>query len=139
MRFIVSVKIAVSFGRNTHTHICLAAPRHWIQLATCAVHQCISAHSIFQQFNLYALVTHVVGEQGKMMDVGAKAGYYTEKSPKMMLLEWCQQQKRSTPRYRSTAADGAVAAKCKVCVCIIGQLTSTFSGVADQLPCNFII
>lgn len=49
-----------------------------------------------------------------MMDVGAKAGYFTEKSPKMMLLEWCQQQKRPTPRYRSTAADGAVAAKCKV-------------------------
>lgn len=52
--------------------------------------------------------------QANMMDVGAKAGYYTEKSPKMMLLEWCQQQKRPTPRYRTTAAEGDSAGKCKV-------------------------
>ncbi|CAL8471800.1 g11342 [Coccomyxa elongata] len=53
-------------------------------------------------------------KQGKMMDVGAKAGYYTQKSPKMMLLEWCQQQKRPMPRYRSTTAEVEAAAKCKV-------------------------
>jgi len=52
--------------------------------------------------------------QANVMDVGAKAGYYTEKSPKMMLLEWCQQQKRPTPRYRTTAAEGDSAGKCKV-------------------------
>lgn len=48
-----------------------------------------------------------------MMDVGAKTGYYTQKSPKMMLLEWCQQQKRPTPRYRSSTAEGEAVAKCK--------------------------
>ncbi len=34
------------------------------------------------------------------MDVGAKAGFYTQKSPKMLLHEWCIQKKRPTPRYR---------------------------------------
>ena len=44
--------------------------------------------------------------QGKTMDVGAKAGFYTEKSPKMLLQEWCIQKKRPTPRYKITAGDG---------------------------------
>lgn len=48
------------------------------------------------------------------MDVGARAGYYTEKSPKMLLLEWCQQQKRPTPRYRTSEGDEHSAPKCKV-------------------------
>ena len=43
--------------------------------------------------------------QGKTMDVGAKAGFYTEKSPKMLLQEWCMQKKRPTPRYKITAGD----------------------------------
>ena len=54
--------------------------------------------------------------QGKTMDVGAKAGFYTEKSPKMLLQEWCIQKKRPTPRYRVTANDeGEQITKAKVC------------------------
>jgi dsRNA-specific ribonuclease len=52
--------------------------------------------------------------QAKVMDVGARAGYYTEKSPKMLLHEWCLQQKRPTPRYRSTEASDSTAPKYKV-------------------------
>ena len=47
------------------------------------------------------------------MQPGSKGGYYTEKSPKMLLLEWCQQQKRQKPRYKVMAA-GAKALRCKV-------------------------
>lgn len=50
----------------------------------------------------------------KMMDVGARAGYYTEKSPKMMLMEWTQQQKRPKPRYVvQKLGEGAFG--CKAC------------------------
>ena len=53
--------------------------------------------------------------QRKTMDVGAKAGFYTEKSPKMLLHEWCIQKKRPTPRYRITAAEeGEEISKAKV-------------------------
>ena len=53
--------------------------------------------------------------QVKTMDVGAKAGFYTEKSPKMLLQEWCMQQKRPCPRYRITAGDeGEQITKAKV-------------------------
>ena len=49
------------------------------------------------------------------MDVGAKAGFYTEKSPKMLLHEWCVQKKRPTPRYRITGAEeGEQITKAKV-------------------------
>lgn len=52
------------------------------------------------------------------MDVGAKAGFYTEKSPKMLLHEWCMQKKRPTPRYRITAAEeGEQITKAKVHCC----------------------
>eukprot|EP00884_Botryococcus_braunii_P007206 jgi/Botrbrau1/16487/Bobra.0142s0081.1 len=54
-----------------------------------------------------------LAQAGKMMDVGAKAGYYTEKSPKMMLQEWCTQQKRARPRYVLQKLDGGVFG-CKV-------------------------
>ena len=53
--------------------------------------------------------------QAKTMDVNARAGFYTEKSPKMLLHEWCIAQKRPTPRYRVTPADdGGGAMRCKV-------------------------
>ena len=53
--------------------------------------------------------------QAKTMDVNARAGFYTEKSPKMLLHEWCIAQKRPTPRYRVTPADDAGGAiRCKV-------------------------
>lgn len=53
------------------------------------------------------------------MDIGAKAGFYTEKSPKMLLHEWCMQKKRPTPRYRITAAEeGEQITKAKVEQCI---------------------
>lgn len=53
--------------------------------------------------------------QGRAMDVGAKAGFYTEKSPKMLLQEWCIQKKRPSPRYRITAGDeGEQITKAKV-------------------------
>ena len=49
------------------------------------------------------------------MDVGAKAGPYTEKSPKLLLHEYCIQKKRPTPRYRITAAkEGEQITKAKV-------------------------
>ncbi len=47
------------------------------------------------------------------MQPGNKGGYYTEKSPKMLLLEWCQQQKRPKPRYKVLAA-AANTMRCKV-------------------------
>ena len=56
--------------------------------------------------------------QGKTMDVGAKAGFYTEKSPKTLLHEWCMQKKRPTPRYRITAVEeGEQITKAKVQCC----------------------
>jgi len=39
------------------------------------------------------------------MDVGSKGGYYTQKTPKMFLHEWCQKHKRPTPKYRSKRLD----------------------------------
>lgn len=69
---------------------------------------------------------HAVSQQGKTMDVGAKAGFYTEKSPKMLLHEWCIQKKRPTPRYRITVADeGEQITKAKV------------QHVAAACPCFF--
>ncbi|KAA6421632.1 MAG: putative ATP-dependent RNA helicase DHX57 [Trebouxia sp. A1-2] len=47
------------------------------------------------------------------MQPGSKGGYYTEKSPKLLLLEWCQQQKRPKPRYKVLAAAGNTM-RCKV-------------------------
>ena len=41
-----------------------------------------------------------------MMDVGSRGGYFTEKSPKMLLLEWCQSNSRGKPRYRAKAVGG---------------------------------
>jgi hypothetical protein len=40
-----------------------------------------------------------------MFDVGSSGGYYTEKSPKLMLHEWCTQQKRPKPKYKAIAID----------------------------------
>ena len=52
-------------------------------------------------------------QPGTTMQPGSKGGYYTEKSPKMLLLEWCQQQNRQKPRYKVMAA-GAKGLRCKV-------------------------
>lgn len=38
--------------------------------------------------------------------VGSTAGYYTEKSPKVLLHEWCVRQKRPRPKYRPQALMG---------------------------------
>jgi hypothetical protein len=35
-----------------------------------------------------------------MMDVGSRGGYYSEKSPKLLLYEWCQRQKRPRPKFK---------------------------------------
>lgn len=40
-----------------------------------------------------------------MFDVGSRGGFYTEKSPKLMLHEWCTQQKRPKPKYKAVAVD----------------------------------
>jgi dsRNA-specific ribonuclease len=34
------------------------------------------------------------------MEVGSSAGYYTSKSPQMILHEWCRRQNRPKPRYK---------------------------------------
>lgn len=39
-------------------------------------------------------------EKGRMMEVGSAAGYYTSKSPQMILHEWCRRQNRPKPRYK---------------------------------------
>lgn len=52
-------------------------------------------------------------QNGNTLQPGSKGGYFTEKSPKMLLLEWCQQQKRQKPRYKVMAA-GAIGLRCKV-------------------------
>jgi dsRNA-specific ribonuclease len=63
-------------------------------------------------------------EKGRMMEVGSSAGYYTSKSPQMILHEWCRRQNRPKPRYKVLPGeDGQF--RCKVRAC----------GVTD----NFII
>ena len=48
-----------------------------------------------------------------MMEVGSRAGYYTSKSPKMILHEWCNRANRPKPRYKAIATeDGRF--RCKV-------------------------
>lgn len=47
------------------------------------------------------------------MEVGSRAGYYTSKSPKMILHEWCNRDRRVKPRYKTIAMeDGRF--RCKV-------------------------
>ena len=47
-----------------------------------------------------------------MMDVGSRAGYYSAKSPKLLLHELCQKEKVK-PRYKATEAGNGMW-KCKV-------------------------
>lgn len=47
------------------------------------------------------------------MEVGSRAGYYTSKSPKMILHEWCNRDKRVKPRYKAISMDGG-RYRCKV-------------------------
>jgi hypothetical protein len=45
--------------------------------------------------------------------VGSKAGYYTGKSPKLILHEWCLKEKRPRPKYKAVQQeDGSF--RCKV-------------------------
>ncbi len=47
------------------------------------------------------------------MEVGSRAGYYTSKSPKMILHEWCNRANRPKPRYKAIITeDGRF--RCKV-------------------------
>ena len=48
-----------------------------------------------------------------VLQPGSKAGFYTQKSPKMLLLEWTQQQKRLKPRYKTLRTDEG-SFRCKV-------------------------
>ena len=45
---------------------------------------------------------------GGMMELGSKAGYYTSKSPKMLLAEWAQKEKMQRPRFSSRSQEGGV-------------------------------
>jgi dsRNA-specific ribonuclease len=40
-----------------------------------------------------------------MFDVGSSGGFYTEKSPKLMLQEWCTRQKRPKPKFKAVAQE----------------------------------
>eukprot|EP00883_Tetradesmus_obliquus_P006330 jgi/Sobl393_1/16814/SZX72388.1 len=44
---------------------------------------------------------------GAMFDVGSRGGFYTEKSPKLLLHEWCMQQKRPRPKFKAVPLEGA--------------------------------
>lgn len=41
-----------------------------------------------------------------MMDVGSRGGYFDEKSPKLLLHEWCMRNKRPKPRYVTQSGGG---------------------------------
>lgn len=56
-----------------------------------------------------------------MMQPGSKGGYFTDKSPKLLLLEWCQQQKRAKPRYKDLPQAGNLH-KCRVCLLLCSAL-----------------
>ena len=45
------------------------------------------------------------------MDVGSKGGFYDEKSPKLLLQEWCTREKRPKPRYKALPVEGAFGCK----------------------------
>lgn len=60
----------------------------------------------------------------KMMQPGSKGGYYTDKSPMLLLMEWCQQQKRAKPRYKDLPIAGDLH-KCRVCMPTIPYIGCT--------------
>lgn len=41
----------------------------------------------------------------KFFDVGSKGGFYEQKSPKMILHEWCVKEKRPTPKFKTTQGE----------------------------------
>eukprot|EP00879_Flechtneria_rotunda_P002391 GHRR01002587.1.p2 GENE.GHRR01002587.1~~GHRR01002587.1.p2 ORF type:complete len:488 (+),score=215.76 GHRR01002587.1:456-1919(+) len=45
--------------------------------------------------------SNTTGSNGKMFDVGSRGGFYTEKSPRLMLADWCTQQNRPKPRFKA--------------------------------------
>jgi ATP-dependent RNA helicase DHX57 len=50
----------------------------------------------------------------KIMDLNSKAGYYTSKSPKMLLHEWCLKEKLPRPKYKTISVDGGSKFKCRI-------------------------
>ena len=52
-------------------------------------------------------------QEDKVMDVGSKGGGWTKKSPKLLLLEWTQAQKRPKPRYKTLPENNGTL-RCKV-------------------------
>ena len=55
------------------------------------------------------------------MEVGSRAGYYTSKSPKMILHEWCNRANRPKPRYKAIATDDG-RYRCKVLASLLCSL-----------------
>lgn len=47
---------------------------------------------------------------GGMFDVGSRAGFYTEKAPRLMLAEWCAAQKRPRPKFKAVPVQQQAAA-----------------------------
>lgn len=45
------------------------------------------------------------GSSTSMFDVGSRGGFYTEKAPRLMLHEWCTQQKRPKPKYKAVPVE----------------------------------
>ncbi len=78
-----------------------------------------------------------VPDQGGMMEVGSRAGYYTSKSPKMILHEWCNRANRPKPRYKAiTTEDGRF--RCKVAVTLHGG-PLCFGCGSRWIPCASVL
>lgn len=64
------------------------------------------------------------------MDVGSQGGAWTKKSPKLLLLEWTQAQKRSKPRYKALPeAEGKF--RCKVSALLRRQRRNRARGALE--------
>ena len=74
---------------------------------------CISPHPTAEPHAAQAQPPAAQPEKGRMMEVGSSAGYYTSKSPQMILHEWCRRQNRPKPRYKVLPGDDGQF-RCKV-------------------------
>ena len=89
-----------------------------IQRGRFCLQQYMSKHEITHVLTVLAFICSMLSLQnGSTLQPGSRGGYFTEKSPKMLLLEWCQQQKRQKPRYQVIAA-GAIGLRCKVILAV---------------------
>lgn len=62
-----------------------------------------------------------------MMEVGSSAGYYTSKSPQMILHEWCRRQGRPKPRYKALPTeDGRFRCRVGILMLLCGGGRSAF-------------